>query len=180
MALPLLPYLPRPVSLLAYSPHSPAVAAMFAETVHQVAPDLAAEHIGSSSVPGLAGKGIIDLQLAAPSARIPSLTEALVAAGWQRQTAAHAFPPTRPMLRAAIQFGEQTYLSHLHIIPAGDPELVETRAFRDALRADPGLRAAYVARKRQVLEEGITEGVLYAEAKGGFVVDALRSLGLRP
>ncbi len=179
MPLPLLPYVRIPAAIHPWDPTFPDVAARLIAAIQEIATELVAEHIGSSSVPGLAGKGYIDLQLAAPAERIPLLTDALVAAGWQRQSGAHAFPPTRPMLMAAVEIDARTYRSHLHIVPAGSAELVETRAFRDALRADPELRARYEAKKRAILDAGITDGVAYAIAKGEEVVSALCLLGLR-
>ena len=158
-------------------PRSAEVAALLIEAVRAVAPELEAEHIGSSSVPGLAGKGYIDLQLATPAARIPALTEALVAAGWQRQRGAHAWPPERPMLIAELLAFDRRHRSHLHVVPEGAAELAACRAFRDALRAEPALRERYVARKRAVLAAGITDGSAYAEAKGETVVEILRELG---
>jgi GrpB-like predicted nucleotidyltransferase (UPF0157 family) len=57
--------------------------------------------------------------------------------------------------------------------------LVEARAFRDALRTDPELRARDAARKRTILAVGITAGADYAETKSTFVVAVLEGLGLR-
>ena len=48
------------------------------------------------------------------------------------------------------------------------------RSFRDALRADPRLVEAYVARKREILAAGVTDSLDYAIAKGGFVQDFLQ------
>jgi GrpB-like predicted nucleotidyltransferase (UPF0157 family) len=53
--------------------------------------------VGSSAVPGLAGKNIIDLLLAADPADIPAITQTLLELGFQPQVPA-AFPATRPML----------------------------------------------------------------------------------
>ena len=66
---------------------------------------------------------------------------------------------------------------HIHVVPAGSPEVAEMRGFRDRLRADPRLVAAYVARKREIIGAGITEGHAYARAKGSFVVEVLASEG---
>lgn len=179
MPLRLLPCARIPADIRPWEPKLLEIAELLAAAIREVAPDLEPEHIGSSSVPDLPGKGYVDLQLAAPAERIPALTGALVAAGWQRQTGPRAFPPTRPMLRAAVEIEGRHYRSHLHIIPSGAPELDENRAFRDALRTDPALRARYEARKRQILAEGITDGMAYAIAKGDVIVEALRRLGFR-
>jgi GrpB-like predicted nucleotidyltransferase (UPF0157 family) len=141
--------------------------------------DLVPEHFGSSSVPGLAGKGYLDLQMAVSAERMAWVTEQLVGSGWQRQSGPDAFPPERPMLRAAFEHDGHQYRAHLHLIPADSIELRENRAFRDGLAADAGLRERYVARKRAVLDAGIRDGVSYCEAKSDFVVATLKQLGFR-
>ena len=50
------------------------------------------------------------------------------------------------------------------------------RGFRDRLRADPGLVAAYVAAKRAILADGCTDPVDYCYRKGEFVTEALRQI----
>lgn len=47
------------------------------------------------------------------------------------------------------------------------------RAFRDRLRADPGLVAAYVARKREIIESGVSDSLEYVRVKGSFVQGVL-------
>ena len=178
--LTLQPYIRIPVVLAEWDPALPAVAAALLAAVRRVVPGVLAEHVGSSAVPGMAGKNYVDLLLAPQATDIPAAAAALVAAGWQRQTEPWAFPPTRPMLRAAVRYEATTYRSHLHIVPAGDPEVDELIGFRDALRADEALRRDYAARKREVLRSGRTDMLEYAEAKADTVVAALQRLGLRP
>ena len=55
---------------------------------------------------------------------------------------------------------------HVHVIPADSPEVENHRRFRDTLRADPARREAYVARKREILAQGMTNSGDYSEAKG--------------
>jgi GrpB-like predicted nucleotidyltransferase (UPF0157 family) len=63
----------------------------------------------------------------------------------------------------------ETYLVHLHVIPASSPEVEEMRFFRACLRADPELRKAYVAEKRRIIAGGITDSLDYCRAKGEFI-----------
>ena len=69
---------------------------------------------------------------------------------------------------AAIHDGE-TFLLHVHVIPAVSPEVQEMLRFRDRLRADPELVAAYVARNRQIIASGVTDSLEYCYAKAEFV-----------
>ena len=85
-----------PVQVHQADPHAPEVARRLTARIATRWPGTA-EHVGSSAVPGLAGKNIIDLLLAAPPAHIPAITQTLLELGFQPQRPA-AFPATRPML----------------------------------------------------------------------------------
>jgi GrpB-like predicted nucleotidyltransferase (UPF0157 family) len=124
-------------------------------------------------------EGVLDLAAEVAPDDMRGVTDALVAGGWQRQAGAHAFPSTRPMLVAGVEHEGQSFRAHFHLLPAGSGELAELRAFRDALAMDADLRARYVARKREVLERGVSHGPDYAEAKADVIRDALVAAGLR-
>ena len=138
-----------------------------------------AEHVGSSAVPGLAGKGTIDLMLPIPSERIPTATQALLDIGFQRQSIPQTFPPSRPMLQGVFRYESRPYRVHLHIVPDSSHEVRELRGFRDALRTDERLRREYEKLKRDIVASGLTEATAFTQAKQGFIVSALRRLGLR-
>lgn len=177
MDLALETYVPQPAALRPWDPRLPGLAAALIERVRAVA-GLAPEHIGSSSIPGMPGKGYVDLEMLAAPDRIPDLTERLVADGWQRQTGAHAFPATRPLLMAYAVAGDLVVPSHLHVVPTAK-ELARDVAFRDALRESAELRARYEARKREVLAQGIVYGPDYADAKSDVILAILDELSRR-
>ena len=168
-----------PVVVRKADPAAPEVAGRLLDLVASVVPDLRAEHVGSSAVPGLAGKGTIDLLLPAPRERIPAVAEALIELGFQRQSIPQAFPPSRPMLQGVIRHRDQRYRVHLHIVPATSQEVTELRGFRDALRADERLRRDYEELKRDIVARGLTDSVDFTGAKRSFIVAALGRLGLR-
>jgi GrpB-like predicted nucleotidyltransferase (UPF0157 family) len=128
-------------------------------------------------VPGLAGKNIIDLLLAAEPPQIPAITQALLELGFQPQVPA-AFPATRPMLWGTFRHGPTEYRGHVHVVPAGSPEVAAMRGFRDALRADPLLRRRYADLKRAIVEGGPVDPVTFTKAKHDWIVTALTQLGL--
>jgi GrpB-like predicted nucleotidyltransferase (UPF0157 family) len=170
----------RPARGLGPHPHDTrtfAVARRVTEIVAVAVPGSAAEHIGSSSVAGLAGKNIVDMLLPLDASEIPDATERLVAVGFRRQGGSDPFPPTRPMLEGSIREQGEVFAIHLHVIAPGDPEIEEMRAFRDRLRADPELREAYMAEKRRIVEEGVPDSLEYSYRKGVFVVGTLREMG---
>jgi GrpB-like predicted nucleotidyltransferase (UPF0157 family) len=171
------PYEPAPVEVREHDPRAAAVAARLVRLVRACRPGTPVEHVGSSAVPGLAGKGTIDLLVPAAEAEIPAIAEALVGIGFQRQTIGEAFPPTRPMLQGVFRHDGRAYRVHVHVVPASSPEVTALRGFRDALRADPELRREYATLKRDIVTRGVTDSVAFSKAKHAYIVDALERLG---
>ena len=166
-----------PVQVHQADPHAPQVARRLIALIATRWPATPAEHVGSSAVPGLAGKNIIDLLLAAEPAQIPAITQALLELGFQLQIPA-AFPASRPMLWGAFRHGATTYAVHVHVIPASSPEVAAMRGFRDALRADPVLHRRYAALKRAIVAGGPADPVAFTKAKHDWIVATLAHLGL--
>jgi GrpB-like predicted nucleotidyltransferase (UPF0157 family) len=134
-------------------------------------PDTAVEHVGSSSVPGCAGKGTLDLAIPyRDESHLNAINDVLFALGFGRQRNRDPFPQTRPMRIGAIDDQGETYLLHVHVVPDGTHHLGELVDFRDRLRADPALVAEYVAAKRAVLDAGVRDGDDYAVKKGEFII----------
>lgn len=69
----------------------------------------------------------------------------------------------------AIDVAGQVYRLHVHIVAADSDEAVALRRFRDVLCGDSGLRDAYQARKRSILESGASSSADYTHAKGEFI-----------
>ena len=174
---PIRRYLRVPVEVHEADRHAPEAASRLIALIATRWPATPAEHVGSSAVPGLAGKGIIDLLLAAHPADIPSITEALLELGFQPQTPA-AFPATRPMLWGSFRHRATEYRVHVHVVPASSPEVAAMRGFRDALRADPRLRRQYAALKQAIVKGGPVDPVAFTKAKHDWIVAALVQLGL--
>ena len=158
-------------------PDAPEVARRLIALIATRWPGTPVEHVGSSAVPGLAGKGTIDLLLAAEPTHVPAITEVLLELGFQPQVPA-AFPATRPMLWGAFRHGPTEYRVHVHVVPAASPEVAAMLGFRDALRADPCLRRRYAALKRAIVEGGPVDPVTFTRAKHDWIVTALTRLGL--
>jgi GrpB-like predicted nucleotidyltransferase (UPF0157 family) len=174
---PIGPYRRVPVQVHQADPHAPEVARRLIELIATRWPPTPAEHVGSSSVPGLAGKGIIDLLLPAEPADIPTITQALVELGLQPQLPA-VFPPSRPMLWGTFRHGPTDYRVHVHVVAASSPEVTAMRGFRDALRADPLLRCRYAALKWAIVAGGPVDPVVFSNAKHDWIAATLARLGL--
>ncbi len=152
-----------------YDPRCPAVARRVAKLIQRRLPLAHVEHIGSTAVPGCAGKGVVDLMLLYPPSHLAAARDAVDALGFQRHDRPGAFPEERPVRIGMIEHDGERFRLHVHIIAANAPEVAIQRRFRDRLRADPALVAAYVARKRAVLAAGLADSAGYNEGKAVFI-----------
>lgn len=158
-------------------PHDPlcgAAARIVGRAVRARDRRLHVEHVGSTAVEGLPGKGIVDLLLTYPAGLLAEARDVLAELGFQHQEFGKPFPEERPMRVGTVAVMGREYRVHVHVIAEDSPEAAALRRFRDQLRADERLRLDYAERKRQLIEAGITESPDYAEAKGEFIVGALQ------
>jgi GrpB-like predicted nucleotidyltransferase (UPF0157 family) len=157
-----------------------AVAERVIAMIRAARPDLDVEHIGSTSVPGLPGKGIIDLGTEAEPAEIPAITAAMRSIGFGPQPGPNPWPATRPMHVGAIEHDGDEFRIHFHVHPRGTGDLAKDLRFRDALRADPALVEGYARVKQGIVERagGPIDGVIYQAEKGGWILDVYDSLGI--
>ncbi|OZV81112.1 dephospho-CoA kinase [Micromonospora echinospora] len=138
---------------------------------HALAPvDVRVDHIGSTSIPGLPAKDVIDVQLAVPSLDEADgvLAERLAAAGFPRFPGQWWDSPRTPggeswpkRLHGSADPGRPV---HLHVRETDSPGWRYALLMRDHLRADPEQRAAYLAMKRAVAA-ATPDSVGYALAK---------------
>ncbi|GAC1345758.1 MAG: GrpB family protein [Candidatus Dormibacteria bacterium] len=162
-------YLYTSAKLVPSDARSQEAARRVAETVASIEPRLRLEHVGSTAVPGLAGKGIVDLMLLYPDRMLERARQVLDGLGFQRQTFGDPFPEERPMRVGTVDVDGVELKVHIHVIAEDSHEAHEFLRFRDQLRADSRLRRAYVERKRRLIEAGITESPEYASRKGTFI-----------
>ncbi|HJU56977.1 MAG TPA: GrpB family protein [Pyrinomonadaceae bacterium] len=166
-------YNPAPVACRPYDPRFPEVARRLGELIRGRAPEVEVEHVGSTSVPDCEGKGYIDLLVLYPEGALETAKAALSALGFQPQPSRDPFPEKRPMRVGSFTFEGQEYSIHAHVVWKHSAEADELLWFRERLRTDARLRAEYVAEKRRILTEGVTDQVDYCVSKGTFVEKAL-------
>lgn len=174
---PILAYPQRPLVVRPPDPRAAVVAARVDAVVRAARPDLEVAHIGSSAVPDLAGKGVVDLGIhPASRADVPAIEQLLLGLGFQRTRGPGAFPNSRPLLIGGLEEGGEVMPIHLHVIP--DPgEWTRQLTFRDELRRDPELRARYAALKHQIVEGGAPSSLQYSLSKTAFIRGVLEDAG---
>lgn len=134
--------------------------------------DIEIEHVGSTSVPGLCAKPIIDvLLLVEDSADAPSYVPVLEQAGYTLRIREPGWYEHR-MLR-----GENPEVN-LHVFSHGCGEAARMIAFRDWLRAHDEDREAYATAKRELADRTWKYVQHYADAKSDVVATILRRAGI--
>jgi dephospho-CoA kinase len=177
---PIGPYERRPVQIRAWDPRFTEVAARVSELIRGRRPELRVEHIGSTAVPGLPGKGIVDLATEADPAEIPAITEAVFELGFGPQPGPDPWPPTRPMHVGSFRYDGEEFLVHFHVHPQGGGDFAQDLRFRDALIGDPALAAAYAQVKERITDEagGVSDRMAYQDAKGEWILETYDRLGI--
>jgi len=123
------------------------------------------EHVGSTSVPGLAAKPIIDIDLLIDDTTDESrYTPALERLGY------------RLILREPWWYGHRMFVSaaedvHLHVWPQGAPEPIRHRLFRDWLRTHPDDLELYAMTKRRVARDTVHQPGDYNLSKNDVIDD---------
>ena len=126
------------------------------------------EHVGSTSVPGLPAKPIIDILLIVEdSGDESSYLPRLEAAGYTLRIREPDWYQHR------VCKGPDTNIN-LHIFSVGCPEIGRMIAFRDRLRSHPDELARYLAAKRELVSRDWEFVQQYADAKGEVVEGILR------
>lgn len=156
------------VRLVASAAHWPAAAAALAtELLAVFAPgEVVVEPIGSTAVPGLLAKPVLDLMLGAASlAAIELRIPALTALGY---TYVDRYEHELPERRYFTRQPPAAERIHLHGLVRGDRLWREHLTFRDALRADAELRDRYAALKTELVAYGLDKEA-YTAAKAPFI-----------
>ncbi|MET7424240.1 GrpB family protein [Dactylosporangium sp. NPDC005555] len=158
---------PGPIVLHPYDPAWPDRYAAVSAAIRAVLGDLVAglEHVGSTSVPGLAAKPVIDIDLliadtADESAYVPALT----AAGYVLVLREPWWHGHRMLVSAAADV-------HLHVWPQDAPEPVRHKLFRDWLRTRPDDLRLYASVKYRLAGETAANPGDYSLAKNDVIDD---------
>jgi GrpB-like predicted nucleotidyltransferase (UPF0157 family) len=153
--------------LCAYSPdwvcafeaEAARISARFGDAV------VAIHHFGSTAVPGLCAKPVIDILVEARSLDlIEQRASEMISAGYDAR-GEYGIPGRRYFSRS----GEPAF--HVHVYETGTDNVIRHLAFRDYLRAVPEAAAAYAALKRSLADAGGSLPLNYPDLKASFVRD---------
>ncbi len=125
---------------------------------------LVIEHVGSTAVPGLGGKGIIDVAIAAKKENFSAISQQLQKIGYEFRPAWST--ADRLYFKAELPDPEEkTRRYHLHLMPHENKEWTEMLVFRDYLRRHPEAVKEYAEVKRRAVVEADNEGAKYRKLK---------------
>jgi GrpB-like predicted nucleotidyltransferase (UPF0157 family)/chloramphenicol 3-O-phosphotransferase len=159
-----------PVIVCDYDEAWPKLFRQIAAPVRNALSDIlvAIEHVGSTAVPGLAAKPVIDVDVVVPSAeQVPEAIERLRELGYLYQGDKGIAG------RAAFLWPPQSPVHHLYVVAAGEQPLADHIQFRDYLRSNPQAAREYGELKRALADEHRNDRQGYTDAKNNFIYLAL-------
>ena len=124
------------------------------------------EHVGSTSVPGLGGKGIVDIIIGVEG-ELSSYSQIFLDLGYLYRE--HVSSSDRLFFRKEYGKGEAVRRVHIHLVQFGGSEWRSIIAFRDHLIKNPDTIEAYVALKKKAVEVAKGEGEVYRGFKKEFI-----------
>jgi GrpB-like predicted nucleotidyltransferase (UPF0157 family) len=158
---------PRPVIIAPYDPEWPRIYEEESKLIRATVGDTirSLEHCGSTSVPGLAAKPIVDI-IAGVDGRedAENCRERLKAIGYD-----DASPGDNPDWYYCLGKGPHSPGFHLHLVKEGSPHHVKHLAFRDWLRTHPEDARAYAELKINLAAKYRDDRVKYTESKNDFI-----------
>ena len=148
----------RELEVVDYDDRWPGIFVEHRERIRQAlrAADVVIEHIGSTAVPALAAKPIIDIVVAVDDITAEEdYLDGIVAAGYLLRVRE---PGHRMARTPALDV-------HVHIYQKGDAAVTRYLLFRDRLRADADDRALYARTKHALISQGFDDMNAYSDAK---------------
>lgn len=161
------------VIVVDYDPNWPRLFESLRAVIWTAVSDVAIsiEHIGSTAVPGLAAKPLIDLDVVVPEPQVSLGIARLAALGYEHQ-GDQGVPQ-----REAFRRPPGTPPHHLYLCPSSSLALANHLAVREHLRANPFEAQAYGALKKRLALDFRDDIDGYVEAKTAFLTALLRKRG---
>lgn len=154
-----------------YDPQLPFVFDSVKRLIHSVT-DASAEHIGSSSIPKVGGRNVLDIALPVGEDSQPKVKEALYNLGFEDSP----FPHYLPLLVGQLTYENKNYQVLLYVVAPDSIVLKDWIEFRDYMRGHSEEAQAYDNTKREAIARGHVIGDDYQEAKTPFINTVVEKL----
>ena len=133
------------------------------------------EHVGSTAVPGLGGKGIIDIAIGVPNfADISAVAGKLMQHGYFPDLDHEPSADWEWFFLASREHNSTLGDYHLHITVKNGNEWKRLLLFRDSLRNNPNLRNKYMKLKKELLIATGADREKYKKSKNDFIESVLK------
>jgi GrpB-like predicted nucleotidyltransferase (UPF0157 family) len=140
--------------------------------LRKVLPNVKIEHVGSTSIPGLGGKGIIDIAIRIPKSKLSQFMEKLEKLGYE-SAVDHPVTKTSAFLQEIIKNNGKERRVHVHLV-FDDTFWESFILFRDYLRNHDEVRDEYAGIKKEGVRHAKGEAEKYRKHKKAFLEKIMR------
>lgn len=152
----------------------PSAFSRAAETIRKVLPNAKLEHVGSTSVPGLGGRRVLDIVVIATPKDREVIRENLLSIGYKDFPYAYV----KPMLSGSVQYDEKEYPLLLYVLPQDHEYVRGWLAFREYMRKHPEEVKEYEEVKKSAISSGKSDPKSYQEAKTPYLEGLVKRMSL--
>ena len=151
-----------------YQTEAPAVFERVAFMIRSLLPEARIEHVGSTAVPNLPGKGSINILIPCAEERFSGYLHTLEMLGFKHDPFQND-PPERPLRVGLIRHKRKPYLIHVHLTTLDSSDLADAVFFREYLRNNTPAREHYAVVKERAVAAGQVAPAAYNRAKVAFI-----------
>ena len=148
-----------------YDQNLPQIFENIKSLINETILDVSVEHIGSSSIPGIGGRNVLDIAIPTMTKNHQAIRTKLKKLGFEDSP----FPHYLPLLVASTRFEEKKYFILLYIVSPDNETYKNWINFRNYMRTHPDDAKEYNDAKKQAVKDSNTRGDLYQNAKAPFL-----------
>jgi GrpB-like predicted nucleotidyltransferase (UPF0157 family) len=161
-------YQPKDIIYAPYDNNAPAVATEAIRLILGAIKGYKIHHFGSTAIPNMPGKNIINLFISCPITEFESTLIKLDELGFSNHPYRQE-PSNRPLKVAEIKFNGKPYGIHVHLLEFGSQNEKNALFFRDYLILHPDVAKEYANLKEKALIENNNDPEIYRQEKNAFI-----------
>lgn len=156
----------------AYDAELPTIFEELKALISQKITGISIEHIGSSSIPGIGGRNVLDVAIPSSDEKRALIIKKLKQLGFEESP----FPHYLPILVSAVNWNAKKYFILLYVLSPDSAAFKDWITFRNYMRKHPKDAKAYDNIKQQAIKQNKTGGEDYQNAKSPFLRDMLAKI----
>jgi GrpB-like predicted nucleotidyltransferase (UPF0157 family) len=155
-----------------YDTNLPEVFNQIKDIIHDVLPDVRIEHVGSSSIPGIGGRNVIDIIIPAIDSEHDAIKSKLYLIGFMDSPWEHFIPVQVGM----INYKGKDYPILLYVMPPETQHFKGLLMYRDYMRTHPEDAKQYDRVKQEVIASGSIKSDDYQAGKTPFILSMIEKI----